>query len=393
MLDKVFLGQRVQDLEIGAEWAEITRVNLLVDSEHRYTAGDDSGRAIEKTCPWGSQAMCDSILARLKGVRYRPFTGESGLLDPAAEVGDGITVGGVYSVLAQTDIAFDALCAARVCAPGIDEVEDEYPYKPRARRQTDRELARVRSTIRKTAEEITLLVEDTERSLSSEFSVKLDSITSRVTGLDGKVSSIQQYVDSITLEVANGSTSSSITLKSGSATIASQTIQMNGLVTFTGLSSGTTTINGACIKTGTIDANRLNLTGAITFRDLSSAVQNDINDAYAMAEDAYADAAQVSRSVENIVNGTYYNGTFIDGDSIYSPKIYGGKFYGNEFSVIAGNYGGFNIYANVESSRYCMFQISYENAIAPMVYLSSPAGATLYFEGTVSFQYANVIGL
>lgn len=64
-MDKVFLGSRVSNLDTGAPAARVSRVNLAVDSEHVYTAGDGSGRTVEAVCPWGTQAMADSILASL----------------------------------------------------------------------------------------------------------------------------------------------------------------------------------------------------------------------------------------------------------------------------------------------------------------------------------------
>ncbi len=133
-MGKVFLGPNVSDLDTGEQTMEISRVILTVDGETSYSSGDESGKTIEKTCPWGSQAMADRILASVKGVRYRPFTGTDGMLDLAAEVGDGITAGGVYSVLAQTDITFGRLCAADVSAPGANEATSEYLYKSQARR-------------------------------------------------------------------------------------------------------------------------------------------------------------------------------------------------------------------------------------------------------------------
>lgn len=49
-------------------------------------------------------------------------------------------------------------------------------------------------------------------------------------------------------------------------------VTVNGILTVTnGLSDGTTIVNGACIKTGTIEAKYINLTGALTFSDLSDA--------------------------------------------------------------------------------------------------------------------------
>ena len=204
MLDKVYLGPRVSSLDIGEPAARISRVNLLVDSEHMYTAGDDSGRTIEKTCPWGTQAMANSILASLRDVDYRPYTGQDGLLDPAAEVGDGVTVGETYSVLAQTDILFDALCSVDAAAPGGDEIEDEYPYKSRARRQADRQLARVYSTITKTSERITLLVANEVEGLEGKLELTASSLTSEINNTrDGLNSRIEQTASSLTTEINN----------------------------------------------------------------------------------------------------------------------------------------------------------------------------------------------
>ena len=57
--------------------------------------------------------------------------------------------------------------------------------------------------------------------------------------------------------MSNGSTSSTIKLLANGVEISSQNISMSGLVTFQGLSDGTTTINGGCIKTGTIESIRI----------------------------------------------------------------------------------------------------------------------------------------
>lgn len=108
-------------------------------------------------------------------------------------------------------------------------------------------------------------------------------------------------------------------------------------VTFTGLSEGTTKIDGGCIKTGTIDADRLNLTGSISFGDLTTEVQNEINSA---SEDA-AEATELANSASSaasgaysvarsIANGSYVGGTFIDKTTIKAPTIIGNeiKVYG-----------------------------------------------------------------
>ena len=116
--------------------------------------------------------------------------------------------------------------------------------------------------------------------------------------------------------------------------VSSQNIQMNGLVTFTGLANGTTTIDGACIKTGTIDADRLNLTGAITFSDLSSSVRNDIDDAYSMASDAQSTANDAYDTVDK---WTYGGTTYIDGAQIMTGTVSASTLEGGEIYLLDGS--------------------------------------------------------
>lgn len=321
MSDSIFLGSRAGSLDIGDIPSNISRVNLSVDSETYYTAGNDTGRTLEVTCAWASQAMANSILAAVQNVEYQPYTAGEALIDPAAEIGDGVVVGGIYSVVANEKMSFSRLYNSEISAPDLDEVDDEYPYESLERRQYDRELARTRSLISKSSSEILLQVEGIAKDL------------------EGQISSISVKLDSITLSVSNGSTSSTISLKAGDVTISSETIQMDGLVTFTGLSSGTTTINGACIKTGQIDADRLNLTGAITFSDLSSSVRGDINDAQSTANSAYslANAANnTANNAEDKVEAWSYRGTtYIDGSKIQTGTVEASILRGGTVELLA----------------------------------------------------------
>ena len=168
----------------------------------------------------------------------------------------------------------------------------------------------------------------------ADLTLTADQLTSRLSNAEGDISAIDQYARSITLSVTNGETSSTVNLLAGGVQIASQTISMSGLVTFTGLSSGTTTINGACIKTGTIDADRLNLTGAITFSDLSSSVQNDINDSYSMAEDAQSTANDAYDTVDK---WTYGSTTYIDGAQIMTGTVSASTLEGGEIYLLDGS--------------------------------------------------------
>lgn len=314
MSDKVFLGTRMAQLDTSPSLAPVSKVILAVDSENAYIAGDDTGRTIEVTCPYGTQEMANNILAALSSYTYTPAMAQDAILDPAAEIGDGLTMGGVYTVLAQSTLTFDGLMTSDAGAPGQAEQESEYKYQSPVIADINWQLAETRSLISKTSEEILLKVENELEGLSSSFSVQLQQIQSQVTGLNGQVSSITQKVDNITLSVSNGSTSSSISLSVGGVTVSSQTIQMNGLVTFTGLANGTTTIDGACIKTGTIEASRIdtdslyvnaaNITGSLTIGQLPNNVATTGDIPNKVSELENDEGYQTKRGVVTIIDGT-----------------------------------------------------------------------------------------
>ena len=312
MSDKLFVGLGVTSVEDNGTLPPISRVTLMVDDNNAITAGDDTGREIVADCPFATQEMVNAILSRLKGYQYHAYTASDAGIDPAVELGDAVTVGGIYSVVSR--IEDDGTGYPSIAAPGEAELEDEYPSVGPVTQTFNRQISETRSLISKTSEEILLKVENELEGLSSSFSVQLQQIQSQVTGLNGQVSSITQKVDNITLSVSNGSTSSSISLSVGGVTVSSQTIQMNGLVTFTGLANGTTTIDGACIKTGTIEASRIdtdslyvnaaNITGSLTIGQLPNNVATTVDIPDKVSELENDEGYQTARGVVTIIGGT-----------------------------------------------------------------------------------------
>lgn len=341
MSDSVFVGTKAGGLETSPQFEPISKIILLVDSENYYEAGNDTGRTLEITCPYGTQAMANNLLSSLGGYAYQPATASDALIDPAAELGDAVTVGGVYTVLAQMDTTFDSLMTADIGAPGQEEIESEYPYVSQQQSDINRQLADTRSEIAKNSEQIQLTVEG-------------------LNSANQAISQLTLSIDSIELSVSNGSTSSTITLKKDNVVISSQEITMSGLVTFTGLANGTTTINGACIKTGTIDADRINLTGAISFSDLSTSVQNDINDAYSMAENAKTAVGEISSTVDD---WSYrYNGrTYIDGTQIMAGTVTASTLRGGTVELLdnSGSTAGEISLSSASSASYAVDIDSY----------------------------------
>lgn len=262
MNGKHYIGAKALSLTKYEPALPISKIILLVDENNYYEAGDDTGTVIEEPCPYATQKMANTLLAALKDYKYQPVDADGAKLTPLAELGDGITVGGLYSQMAYQNIRFSTGEVMDVSAPGSTETPHEYKTEGEITRNFYRQVAETRSTITKTAEEIRLEVKNEIEGLSASIDIKLDSITSTVQGLGNQISQIQQTINSITLEVSNSTASSKISLEINGITVASQTVRFTGDIVFeSDLSSGSTLISGDCIRTGEIDANYIHLGG------------------------------------------------------------------------------------------------------------------------------------
>ena len=283
MNGKQFIGKKALSMTKYKKSAPITGVILWVDDNNCYQAGDDSGTVIENDCPYGTQAMADALLAQLSEYEYQGIEADGAVVTPVAELGDGITIDGIYTQMAYQNIRFSTGEVMDVSAPGKNETLHEYQTEGETSKWFSHQIAQTRSEIAKTSEEIMLSVENEIQGLSSSITIQIDSINSQITGLDGQVSSItqtvsgiqtqitglnnqvssiDQKVDSISLEVSNSTSSSRIQLTIDGVTVASQTIRFTGDVVFeSDLANGNTTISGDCITTGEISARYIKLGG------------------------------------------------------------------------------------------------------------------------------------
>lgn len=128
MSNNNYLGYNAEKLETAPAFLPYSKVIAWYDDENAFTAGDDSGRTLQVDLPFATQEIVDKMLERIRGYTYQPWAGSGAILDPAAELGDGVTVNGVYSVLASMETDFNALMVSYVAAPADDEVDHEYPY-------------------------------------------------------------------------------------------------------------------------------------------------------------------------------------------------------------------------------------------------------------------------
>ena len=116
LFDKHYVGLDLTSVQDNGLQRPVSRVTLLLDNENSITAGDDTGAELLADCPHATQAMANAILAQVKGYQYRMFTADDAALDPSAELGDGVTAGGLYAVLSRC--SDDGSGYAGITAPG-----------------------------------------------------------------------------------------------------------------------------------------------------------------------------------------------------------------------------------------------------------------------------------
>lgn len=263
MSDKYYVGGDITSFADNGKYKPISRVTLLVDDENSLTAGDDTGMEVIASCPHATQPMVNALLQTMKGYQYQAYEAGAANIDPAAELGDGVTVGGIYSPLSK--LSDDGRGYAGISSPGEAEMEDEYPAEGYITQEFNRKIAETRTTITKTSEEIMLKVE----------------------GIDGKYTEVKTTLDGLTVTDA----------------------------------SGTTKINGSSIKTDNLYVDAANIKGTLTADQIQtgSIRVGDLKDGSNYATKTYVDNNAGLNA--NEVNSAI--ATYIDGTSITAQKLRG----------------------------------------------------------------------
>ena len=232
-----------ESLDSSPAFDAISKIVIVIGTddngvEQVYTAGTDTGYTLTARCPWGTQAMADNLLTALGGYVYQPFTAGGALLNPAAELGDAVYVGGVTSVVYTMDTTFDALYTADISAPQDEEIDHEYPYEP----QPERTAARKAATV------------------TAELSVLADTISSKISSADAQTL-ITQNLNSIRLSAVAGNNQSTVTISADGIDVKSATVSFSSIVADSVKSSWVYAgdISADQITTGTLNAANIEL--------------------------------------------------------------------------------------------------------------------------------------
>ena len=169
-----------------------SKVILTINDEIEYTAGNDTGRVLRITNPWGTPQMAQDILNDIRGFQYQPYTAENALIDPSVELGDGVTANNVYGGVYTQKIRFGPLLTATVSAPEDEELNHEYPYKSKPNKEITRGAKMLRAEMRIQADRITLEVNERKsdvEQLTAQLQVQAGLIEAKVSKTGGDASS------------------------------------------------------------------------------------------------------------------------------------------------------------------------------------------------------------
>ena len=400
MSDKYYVGGDVTSFADNGKYKPISRVTLLVDDENSLTAGDDTGMEVIASCPHATQPMVNALLQNMKGYRYQAYEAGAANIDPAAELGDGVTVGGIYSPLSK--LSDDGRGYAGISSPGEAEMEDEYPAEGYITQEFNRKISETRATITKTSEAINLRIDGVDGEVSSlqvsignvqsVVATKIDGKTAqsmidqsvnkidlRIDGVDNDISTlrvelgnvqsevsgkidgstaqslINQSIDTIELSVSSSSGGSTFTLKAGNTTLSTDTLDLH--------------VKAINID-GTLKANQIQ-TGSIYVGDLADGSNyatktyvdnnaglsaNEVNSAIATYIDSTSITARKLRgqTVELLANSNTKVGeiSLVDTNVDYGigiKTLYGGiklESATNVYLKASGQYGGFITLSN-----------------------------------------------
>ena len=181
--------KRAQNMQVSPQFDGYSAVRIFTGTDDNGDAiiiesGNTNGRVLEIKNPFGTQEMADNILAEINGYQYQPLSAESAQLNPAAEMGDGVTVNGVYSGIFTRATQFGRLMASDISAPTDEEIEHEFAVESASDRQYTRFVMQTKAMLSITNQAITAEVSArtaADAAINATLSVQATQIAARVT--------------------------------------------------------------------------------------------------------------------------------------------------------------------------------------------------------------------
>lgn len=333
MSSATYLGRNVQRFSTSPQFDGFSKVIITVSDEIEYSAGTDLGRTLRITNPWGTPQMAQNILNDIRGFQYQPYAAENALIDPAAELGDGITANNVYGGIYTQKIKFGPMLTAMVSAPEDEEINHEYPYKSKPNKEITREAKLIRASLAVEAAKIAAEVEDRKSDverLTAQLQIQAGLIEAKVSKTGGDNSSFGWVLDD-----------SSWTIKANNTDILKAT--KNGLEVYGKVTATSGKIGGFDITSNSLSYNNQDWGGTNTTGiyigpsgiQLGKNFKVDSNGNLTAASGTFSGYVKAGNIMYGGSDGT------LDGAALTSHSVYGSQIGYNTIST-AYTSGGIN---------------------------------------------------
>lgn len=234
MSDTTYIGRKLRSLRSAPQFDGFSKVVITVSEDLEYSAGNNTGRTLRLTCPWGTKQMAKDILADIRGFQYQPYTAEGAFLDPAAELGDTVTAGNIHSGIYTQKLKFGPLLTADVGAPEDEELDHEYPYTPKQDRIITRSIRNLTTELRVQDGKITAEVTAREKAvtdLRASLNIQADRISAEVTAREKDVTDLKASLTIQAGQISAEVTAREKAVKDLRATLNIQAAQISAEVT------------------------------------------------------------------------------------------------------------------------------------------------------------------
>lgn len=211
MAESFNLLRRVKSLDTAPETDGYSGVTIFAGQDEEgnnieYFAGDRSGKVLEITNEWGTQAQADAIYKKIRGFRYQPYKAAGTTIDPSVEIGDAVTIADTYGgvFLRATDYRDTT---SDLEAPSNEEIEHEFQIQSPTNRQYERFTRSVLASLTLSASKIAAEVEDRKAEdnlLRATLQVQANAIEARVAKEGGDASSFWWKLLSDSWSVGSG---------------------------------------------------------------------------------------------------------------------------------------------------------------------------------------------
>lgn len=218
MSSATYIGRKMRRFDSSPQFDGFSKVVIIVSDTVEYSAGSDLGRTMRLTCPWGTPQMAQDILESVRGYQYQPYTAEDALIDPSAELGDGVTANNIYGGIFTQKIKYGSLLTATVSAPEDEEINHEYPYKSKPNKVITREAKMLRAELKIESDRITAEVTDRQNdvaALTAQLQIQAGLIEAKVSKTGGDASSFGWVLDDSSWTIKSNGTNVLKATKSG----------------------------------------------------------------------------------------------------------------------------------------------------------------------------------